>query len=100
MLAPGANIRKRIFNANNDLRKKQDVLQCQRSRINFLNFGDFNSSLFNYKANERKSTNHIAELKDVDGQVYKDIDNLERIIVAYSLAPVNVTYEFLSLIHI
>ncbi|KAJ8450462.1 LOW QUALITY PROTEIN: hypothetical protein Cgig2_002147 [Carnegiea gigantea] len=64
-----ARARKLIFNTISDLRRKVEVLWCQRSRTDFLKFGDRNSGWFHNKANRRKSTNHIAELKDVDGQI-------------------------------
>ncbi|KAJ8439209.1 hypothetical protein Cgig2_003422 [Carnegiea gigantea] len=62
-----ARARKLIFNTINDLRRKEEVLWWQRSRTDFLKFGDCNSRWFHNKANRRKSTIHIAELKDVDG---------------------------------
>ena len=92
--------RKLIFNTISDLRRKEEVLWWQRSRTDFLKFGDHNSGWFHNKANRRKSTNHIAEPKDVDGQGYRDIDNFERIIVTYfgSLFSIESTFHMSSII--
>ena len=67
----------------NDLQKwrpKEEVLWWQRSRVNFLKFGDKNSAWFHTGANVRRATNMILELKDVDGALYSSMEELDRII--------------------
>ncbi|KAJ8440994.1 hypothetical protein Cgig2_020023 [Carnegiea gigantea] len=46
----------------------------------FLTFGDKNSAWFHTRANVRRATNMILEMKDVDGVLYSEMEELDRII--------------------
>ncbi|KAJ8444982.1 hypothetical protein Cgig2_029176 [Carnegiea gigantea] len=55
----------------------------KRSGTNFLKFGDHSSSWFHQKANVRRSVNHMAELKDGNGNICIDPEDLKLIIVGF-----------------
>ncbi|KAJ8433135.1 LOW QUALITY PROTEIN: hypothetical protein Cgig2_004873 [Carnegiea gigantea] len=78
-----ASARKAIFEEISQLRKQEDVLWSQQSRMEFHKFGNYNSAWFHRKANMRRAANQITKLKDIDGQSYREAHDLERIIVAY-----------------
>lgn len=75
--------RKEIMKSIRELRRKEEVLWWQRSRINFLKYGDSNSKWFHLKASERKRHNRITKLRDNDGIWRESEDELQKVVVDY-----------------
>jgi hypothetical protein len=55
----------------------------QRSRVDWLQYGDKNTKYFHLKANQRRKRNKITELKDNNGQVWRDYEDIEKILVEH-----------------
>ncbi|KAJ8430353.1 hypothetical protein Cgig2_020423 [Carnegiea gigantea] len=72
-----AGARRSIFEEISKWPKKEEVLWWQRSRKDFLKLGDRNSSWFHQRANVRPSVNHIAELKDDNGNICTELSDLD-----------------------
>jgi hypothetical protein len=49
------------------LLEEEDIHSAQRSRLNWLQHGDKNTSYFHHFANERRKRNMIKKLKDENG---------------------------------
>ena len=64
-------------------RRKEEILWWQRSHVDFLRFGDKNSSWFHTRASCRKAKNTISELKGNDEKLYSEAADLERIVVDF-----------------
>lgn len=75
--------RAQIMDELREWRRREEVLWWQRSRVDFLWFGDKNTGWFHNKANVRKAINNISELKGDDGILYVDTQNIENIVVRY-----------------
>jgi hypothetical protein len=58
---------------------REETMERQRSRIEWLKDGDRNTSFFQAKARARNRTNRITLLKDEAGREFTDQDNLERL---------------------
>jgi hypothetical protein len=63
-------LRKRmLMHKLSDLIEKEDIMQKQRSRIDWLKAGDRNTQFFQAKASNCQRTNCIFALKRVDGEI-------------------------------
>uniref|UniRef100_C6JRM0 Uncharacterized protein n=1 Tax=Sorghum bicolor TaxID=4558 RepID=C6JRM0_SORBI len=58
---------------------REEVMAKQRSRITWLREGDRKTEFFQAKAKPRSKTNRIKLLMDVDGHVFTDQEDLERL---------------------
>jgi hypothetical protein len=58
---------------------REEVMAKQRSRITWLREGDRKTEFFQAKAKARSKTNRIKLLMDVDGHVFTDQEDLERL---------------------
>ena len=65
------------------LLEQEEIKWCQRSRANWLQNGDRNTSFFHNFASARKKRNYIKKLKDEDGNFVEGIENLNPVIVNY-----------------
>ncbi|XP_075654883.1 uncharacterized protein LOC142625058 [Castanea sativa] len=61
----------------------EEVMWKQRSRNNYLNEGDRNTSFFHTKASNRKQRNWVQGLEDEDGLWQEGLDNIEHIATKY-----------------
>ncbi|KAK6132366.1 hypothetical protein DH2020_033887 [Rehmannia glutinosa] len=79
-----ANIKDEISELQNQLENSLDQLDIkwkQRAKLHWYKEGDRNTKFFHSYANKRKSTNHIAHLKDQSGVSQDSIDGMEKIIL-------------------
>lgn len=81
--ATNAKARKGLFQELRQWRCKEEILWWERSRTEFLRFGDSNSTWFHKQANVRRATNTISELRGADGVLYSEVADLERIVVDF-----------------
>lgn len=57
-----------ILEELNERRRREEMLWWQRSRVDFLQYGEKKFSWFHNKASIHKLVNHITELKGPDGK--------------------------------
>lgn len=58
---------------------REEAMERQRSRIAWLREGDRNTAFFRAKARARQRTNRIKVLKDEDGRMFTEQEDLERL---------------------
>ena len=75
--------RRTILQQIRELRNKEEILWWQRARSDYLKYGDANTCWFPYRANIRRSRNHIDYLVDNNGVKRSDPNDMEHIIVQY-----------------
>ena len=63
--------------------EKEDAMWYQRSRINWCQFVDRNTSYFLAKAFARHKKNHMEGLMDDNGQWYTEEDNMGELVINY-----------------
>jgi hypothetical protein len=66
-----------------DMLEKEEIHWAQRSRINWLQHGDKNTSYFHHFANERKKRNRIKKLKDDSGAWVEGVADLNPLVSDY-----------------
>ena len=67
----------------NELLKREEIMWCQRSRVQWLQEGNHNTKYFHNKANQRRRKNAIMSLKDEHGVAQEEPLEIERIVVNY-----------------
>jgi hypothetical protein len=60
-----------------ELNHREEIMWCQRSRIQWLADGDNNTKFFHQKATQRRNKNKITELTMTDGTVTQDVDTMQ-----------------------
>lgn len=68
---------RRVMAEISELLSREETMERQRSRVEWLQEGDRNTSFFQAKSKERAKTNHISSLKRPDGLVVTDQEELE-----------------------
>lgn len=66
-----------------ELLKTDEIIWRQRSRAMWLKEGDKSTKFFHGKASQRRQTNGIKKLKDVDGVWWHGEENIERVLINY-----------------
>ncbi|XP_057444657.1 uncharacterized protein LOC130736903 [Lotus japonicus] len=85
-----------IENVLDVLLEQEEVVWCQRSRANWLHYGDKNTHFFHSKASQRRKRNSIEELKDERGRTMVEDKDIYRVLADYfmelfsSSAPTNI----------
>jgi hypothetical protein len=69
--------KRRISLEMNELLAKEEVMWKQRSRVDWLNSGDQNTSYFHRKASWRSKKNNITQLSDGDGNIMKNEEKIK-----------------------
>ena len=67
----------------NELLERDEIMWCQRSRVQWLKEGNGNTKFFHNKANQRRRKNAIEKLKDEHERIQADPTIIEQIIVNY-----------------
>jgi hypothetical protein len=65
------------------LLEQEEIRWCQRSRANWIQNGDRNTTFFHHFASARRNRNLIKQLKDPTGNFVEGIDQLNPIILDY-----------------
>jgi hypothetical protein len=68
---------KRLMSRISKLLSREEIMEKQRSRIDWLKYGDRNTAFFQAKAKERAKTNRIVALQCEDGSVATKQEELE-----------------------
>lgn len=63
--------------------EREEIYWVQRSRANWLKFGDTNTNFFNNFASARKKRNHIRRLMDDGGNWVEDNESMRTLISCY-----------------
>ncbi|XP_057444455.1 uncharacterized protein LOC130736669 [Lotus japonicus] len=85
-----------IENVLDVLLEQEEVVWCQRSRANWLHYGDKKTHFFHSKASQRRKRNSIEELKDERGRTMVEDKDIYRVLADYfmelfsSSAPTNI----------
>jgi hypothetical protein len=66
-----------------NLLEGEEMWWKQRSRADWLQHGDKNTKYFHMKASQRRKRNRITELKDNNGHVVRDYEDIEKILVEH-----------------
>ena len=66
-----------------ELEKREELFWRQRSRQDWLKFGDKNSKFFHAKAKQRATRNHIDSIQDAAGLVYEEEEEIAEIFVQH-----------------
>ena len=66
-----------------ELLEKEEIYWVQRSRANWLKFGDRNTNFFHNFATARKKRNHIRRLRDDNGVWVEDNETMRSLIADY-----------------
>uniref|UniRef100_A0A803M8Y9 Endonuclease/exonuclease/phosphatase domain-containing protein n=1 Tax=Chenopodium quinoa TaxID=63459 RepID=A0A803M8Y9_CHEQI len=66
-----------------ELESREELYWRPQSRQDWLRFGDKNMSFFHTKASQRKSRNHIREIKDVAGNTFDDEEQVAEVMVQH-----------------
>lgn len=61
------------------LLRKEEVFWLQRSRVSWMVEGDRNIGVFHRVASGRKRRNHIFSIRDDDGIMWKEEEDIERV---------------------
>ena len=81
--------------------EKEDEIWRQRSRLNWFQRGDRNTSFFHAKASARYQKNYIDGLVDEQGRWQEDELKIEQVAVAYfdKLFTLSKPYDFFEILH-
>jgi len=63
--------------------RREEILWCQRARVDFLCFGDKNSNRLHKKSSIRKAINTITGLKATDGVIHMNMLEMEDTVISY-----------------
>ncbi|XLR24789.1 hypothetical protein S83_052689 [Arachis hypogaea] len=63
--------------------KEEKIWWAQRSRTNWLKYGDKNSKFFHQKASQRKKRNWVSKIYDDTGVCHEDEEAIEGVMVGY-----------------
>ena len=66
-----------------ELESREEMYWKQRSRQNWLQHGDKNTTFFHTKAKQREARNKIVNLKDAAGREYKDEDQITELLTTF-----------------
>lgn len=80
------NVRKMTLDKEKELEellRMEEVMWSQRSRATWLAHGDRNTKFFHRKASQRQSRNQIERLKDDQGVVWREEDDIENVLTNY-----------------
>lgn len=67
----------------NQLLVANEIMWRQRSRLNWLKYGDKNTSFFRPKASQRKRKNTVHRIKDHDGRWREHVDEIHEVMQHY-----------------
>jgi len=66
-----------------DLLVKEELWWSQRAKVQWLKFGDLNTKYFHHKASQRRRKNHIHQISDPLGRVWRDSHHMHQIFIRY-----------------
>ena len=75
-MAQDISVRSVLLDQIDELRQKEEVMWCQRARVDYLRYGDKNSAWFHGRATQRHRTNAIMGLQGPDGVIYREHHDL------------------------
>ncbi|CAM8921539.1 unnamed protein product [Rhodiola kirilowii] len=63
--------------------RREEVMWQQRSRVLWLKAGDNNTTFFHKKANGRRKTNLVSQLRDAEGRIHTNQEEMQSVAITY-----------------
>lgn len=70
-----------------DLMRMEEMYQHQRSRVNWLNYGDLNTKFFHVSTIQRRQRNQLLKMKDNDSRWVEGNDKVTELVLGYFRGP-------------
>ena len=74
---------KKVENKLDELLENEEIMWAQRARVDQLKFEDRNTKFFHKKASQRKDRNWVSKIKDNQGFVYYDEEQIAQIVTDF-----------------